>query len=185
MMSDINTVQFFNKNINTKWNNEFSLENNNYMYLYFIKDLQRGRFTYKIYNGVGGYTTKQLYKNECSDDNGNMNKIGWYKTLHNTPPNIWQLPRSCPGELSLLNTIFFNQPTRQLYFCDQPIRKLYFCDQPIRKLYFCDQQIRKLYFCNQPIRKLYFCNVIIKMHEGAVKIFTATFSLADHEFILI
>lgn len=53
MMSDINTVQFFNKNINTKWNNEFSLENNNYMYLYFIKDLQRGRFTYKIYNGWG------------------------------------------------------------------------------------------------------------------------------------
>jgi hypothetical protein len=27
--------------------------------------------------------------------------------------------------------------------------------------------------------------VIIKMHEGAVKIFTAAFSLADHEFILI
>jgi hypothetical protein len=39
-----------------------------------------------------GYTTKQLYKNECTDDNGNMIKIGWYKTLHNTPPTIWQLP---------------------------------------------------------------------------------------------
>ena len=78
-----------------------------------------------------------------------------------------------------------NQQIRKLYFCNQPIWKLYFCNQPIRKLYFCNQPIRKLYFCNQLIRKLYFCYVIIKMHEGAVKIFTAAFSLADHEFILI
>ena len=80
---------------------------------------------------------------------------------------------------------FFKSTIQTALFLWSTNQKALLLGSTNQKALLCNQQIRKLYFCNQLIRKLYFCYVIIKMHEGAVKIFTAAFSLADHEFILI